>query len=112
MRKKGKRGRYQGFLKFAFKYFPFCQYCGNPLVFENDFKRTLPEHTASTDHIIPISRGGSVDDWNNLVISCKKCNESWSNKLNHPIRFGPRLSWDVIRQIENQRRNKRKSKED
>ena len=46
-----------------------CRYCGTPLTIE----------TATKDHVIPRSRGGS--DWpSNLVPACRLCNSKKSNK--------------------------------
>jgi len=47
-----------------------CLYCG--LKFSN---RDL-----SRDHVIPVSRGG-LDDWMNVVTSCKRCNTRKGNRL-------------------------------
>ena len=35
----------------------------------------------TVDHVIPISKGGSSSNWENLVIACKKCNWRKANKL-------------------------------
>lgn len=40
-----------------------CPYCG----------KRLSTYTATTDHIVPLSRGGT-DDRENLILCCKKCN--------------------------------------
>ena len=40
-----------------------CDYCGH----------VLDEKTATRDHAIPLSRGGS-DDISNIVVACKSCN--------------------------------------
>ena len=34
----------------------------------------------TVDHVIPVSRGGAPDRWENVVIACRKCN--W-RKANH-----------------------------
>lgn len=47
-----------------------CTYCGVK----------LSTYTATLDHVIPLSRGGS-DDPINLVWCCKKCNHSKGNRL-------------------------------
>jgi 5-methylcytosine-specific restriction endonuclease McrA len=47
-----------------------CAYCGVK----------LSTYTATLDHVIPLSRGGS-DEPRNLVWCCKKCNYSKGNKL-------------------------------
>lgn len=43
---------------------PFCSYCN----------RRLTKKSATLDHRIPLSQGGT-DDWENLVLSCWRCNE-------------------------------------
>src|SRR6202011_2169657 len=47
-----------------------CQYCG--------FVGSAAELTV--DHVMPVSRGGAADRWENVVIACKRCN--W-RKANH-----------------------------
>src|SRR5258708_16498057 len=56
-----------------------CYYC----------KCTLPKQY-HVDHVIPLSRGGSNDP-SNLVIACRRCNESKHNKLLHEWPQGGRL---------------------
>ena len=48
--------------------FPFCVYCGGP--FEDRHDRT-----ATVDHVIPVSQGGTTED-SNLVGCCRACNVS------------------------------------
>jgi 5-methylcytosine-specific restriction endonuclease McrA len=48
-----------------------CYYCGCEL-----------NGTYQTDHVIPISRGGS-DSMENIVVACASCNLSKGNKLPH-----------------------------
>ena len=43
-----------------------CQYCGS-------------ESADTVDHVIPISKGGTDEDFN-LVAACKRCNYSKSNR--------------------------------
>ncbi len=53
-----------------------CQYCGIE----------LPTRDSITlDHVYPSSMGGKTC-WENIVISCQKCNHSKSNKLIKPKR--------------------------
>lgn len=47
-----------------------CFYCGKKL--------TLSSSTL--DHCIPKSKGGS-DDFDNLVLACKKCNQDKADKI-------------------------------
>ena len=49
---------------------PHCRYCG----------RDLHHGTATVDHIIPRSRGGSSDDWN-LCLCCRDCNHRKADLL-------------------------------
>ena len=46
-----------------------CFYCGKVLEYEH----------ATLDHVIPKYKGGK-DKWNNLVISCQKCNNNKGHK--------------------------------
>jgi 5-methylcytosine-specific restriction endonuclease McrA len=48
-----------------------CQYCGH----------VGPAAELTVDHVIPVSRGGSADRWENVVIACKKCNWRKSNRM-------------------------------
>ncbi|HEY7926202.1 MAG TPA: HNH endonuclease [Candidatus Dormibacteraeota bacterium] len=56
-----------------------CQYCG--------FVGAAAELTV--DHIVPMSRGGSGDRWDNLVIACKRCN--WRKANHRPEEVGMHL---------------------
>ena len=56
-----------------------CQYCG--------FNGTAAELTV--DHIVPMSRGGAADRWDNLVVACKKCN--WRKANHRPEEVGMHL---------------------
>lgn len=47
-----------------------CTYCGVKLT----------AYTATLDHVVPLSRGGS-DSPSNLVWCCRKCNRSKGNQL-------------------------------
>jgi len=55
-----------------------CQYCGGK----------LPTKELNMDHVIPRDRGG-VTSWENVVISCIRCNSKKSNRL--PKEAGMRL---------------------
>lgn len=56
-----------------------CQYCG--------FVGAASELTV--DHIVPVSRGGSGDQWENLVVACKRCN--WRKANHRPAEVGLHL---------------------
>lgn len=47
-----------------------CQYCGT-------YQKPA---TITIDHVIPKSKGG-LDNWDNLVAACKKCNHKKGNKV-------------------------------
>ena len=52
-----------------------CEYCGlNLLSSVNDYKEW------QEDHIVPKSKGGDDEDWNNLAVSCRTCNVNWKGK--------------------------------
>ena len=55
-----------------------CQYCG----------KSLPNKELNMDHVIPRDRGGGTT-WENVVISCIRCNSKKSNRL--PKEAGMRL---------------------
>ena len=55
-----------------------CQYCG----------KNLPPKDLNMDHVIPRDRGGGTS-WENVVISCIRCNSKKSNRL--PQEAGMRL---------------------
>ena len=55
-----------------------CQYCG----------KNLPNKGVNMDHVIPRDRGGGTS-WENVVISCIRCNSKKSNRL--PKEAGMRL---------------------
>ncbi len=56
-----------------------CQYCG--------FSGPAAELTV--DHIVPLSRGGTGDRWENLVVACKRCN--WRKSNHRPEEVGMHL---------------------
>lgn len=56
-----------------------CQYCG--------FLGVTAELTV--DHVVPVSRGGSPNSWENQVIACKRCN--WRKANSRPEEVGLRL---------------------
>ncbi|MBC6428768.1 MAG: HNH endonuclease [Cellvibrionales bacterium] len=47
-----------------------CMYCGGPFA----------ESELTRDHILPLSRGGT-DIWENVVASCRRCNQHKGNRL-------------------------------
>ena len=55
-----------------------CQYCG----------KNLPTKELNMDHVVPRDRGGGTS-WENVVISCIRCNSKKSNRL--PKEAGMRL---------------------
>ena len=49
---------------------PFCRWCHCPLTHDS----------ATTDHLVPLSRGGN-NDWENLCLACVDCNQKRQNRL-------------------------------
>jgi hypothetical protein len=49
---------------------PFCHWCECPLT----------QDSATTDHVVPLSRGGG-NDWDNLCLACANCNQQRDNRL-------------------------------
>jgi hypothetical protein len=56
-----------------------CQYCG--------YVGSAAELTV--DHVMPVSRGGAPDRWENVVVACKKCN--WRKANHRPEEVGLHL---------------------
>jgi 5-methylcytosine-specific restriction endonuclease McrA len=48
-----------------------CQYCG----------KVLPQSHLSVDHVVPTSRGGAANSWENQVIACRRCNGHKGNRM-------------------------------
>jgi hypothetical protein len=63
----------------ALEVYPYCQWCQCPLA----------HNTATTDHLIPLSRGGT-NAWENLCLACHSCNQARRNNLPHREPSGPR----------------------
>jgi HNH endonuclease len=56
-----------------------CQYCGH----------VGPASELTIDHVVPVSRGGAPNTWENQVVACKKCNWRKANRV--PEEVGLRL---------------------
>ena len=56
-----------------------CQYCGH----------VGAASELTVDHVIPVSRGGAPDKWENVVIACKRCN--WRKANHRPDEIGLHL---------------------
>jgi len=56
-----------------------CQYCGHV--------GSAAELTV--DHVVPVSRGGAADRWENVVVACKRCN--WRKASHLPGEVGLHL---------------------
>ncbi|HXZ99984.1 MAG TPA: HNH endonuclease [Candidatus Binatia bacterium] len=56
-----------------------CQYCG----------LVAAPADLTVDHVVPVSRGGSPDSWENVVVACKRCN--WRKADHLPIEVGMHL---------------------
>jgi len=56
-----------------------CQYCGH----------VGPASDLTIDHVVPVSRGGDPDSWENQVVACRKCN--WRKANSRPEEVGLRL---------------------
>lgn len=59
----------QAFRFFALPRWRYCQWCG----------KKLSKSTATTDHVVPVSKGGG-DEFGNLVLSCLECNHDRGDK--------------------------------
>ena len=69
----------QRFRQHALAVHPYCQWCGIVLTAES----------ATTDHLLPRSKGGG-DDWGNLLLACAPCNHRRSNHVGDAAPSGPR----------------------
>ena len=56
-----------------------CQYCG----------RVGTASDLTIDHVLPLSRGGPADRWENCVVACRRCN--WRKANKRPEEAGMRL---------------------
>ena len=56
-----------------------CQYCGH----------VGPAGELTIDHVVPVSRGGAPDTWENQVVACKRCN--WRKANSRPDEVGLHL---------------------
>jgi len=56
-----------------------CQYCG----------MTATPSELTVDHVVPVSRGGAPDSWENVVLACKRCNWRKADRL--PAEVGMHL---------------------
>jgi len=56
-----------------------CQYCGT---------EAAPSEL-TVDHVVPVSRGGAPDSWENVVLACKRCNWRKADRL--PAEVGMHL---------------------
>ncbi len=52
-----------------------CQYCGTH----------APSTELTIDHVVPVSRGGSPNSWENQVVACKRCNGRKANHLPNEV---------------------------
>lgn len=52
-----------------------CHWCGIPMA-----DQSMLPHSATTDHLIPLSKGGS-NRRENLVAACKQCNEMRADNI-------------------------------
>lgn len=80
---------YATFREFALGTHPFCQWCGI----------RLGSDSATTDHIIPLSKGGT-NEWKNLCLACVGCNTDKGNSIVEEQPSGPtwvRPKWKKIK---------------
>ena len=75
------RSHNRSFLDYAFYRWPFCQWCGIELL----------RHQATTDHVHPLFWGGD-NSWENLVVSCERCNQDKGCSIMDREPMGPRWS--------------------
>jgi 5-methylcytosine-specific restriction endonuclease McrA len=57
-----------------------CKYCGKTnLIIEEEDMKVPRRKMATTDHVVPVSKGGAVYDEKNVVVACYHCNSKKSN---------------------------------
>jgi 5-methylcytosine-specific restriction endonuclease McrA len=67
-----------------------CYYCNSRVLVFVNVEGTRPKpNSATIDHFIPLSRGG-VDHYDNLVLSCYRCNSSKGNTMPDLFMFNAR----------------------
>jgi 5-methylcytosine-specific restriction endonuclease McrA len=64
-----------------------CSYCRKQNLFINEdiTKRPKYHFLATVDHVIPISKGGSIDDYENMTCACWHCNHSKKDHIGFKI---------------------------
>jgi 5-methylcytosine-specific restriction endonuclease McrA len=74
-----------------------CAYCLKDLDINEKTKNA--EKYPTIDHIIPLYRGGSLTSFDNLVVSCYKCNLEKGNSIWKPIYYfvdtNGRGKWEI-----------------
>ena len=86
-----------------------CEYCGL------DFLLTPENYKLfQVDHIVPISGGGSIADFDNLAVACKPCNFSFKRRYDPRPKAGENANrQDLIneawRYIKQKKRSRNKS---
>jgi len=60
-----------------------CYYCGKVGLVEgvDEFSDVGSDRLATIDHVVPVSKGGSVTDERNLVVACYPCNQKKADGL-------------------------------
>ena len=72
------RGQYEINKKKIYATQSICGICGKPVDFELKYPHPL---SPCIDHIIPVSKGGSPNDFSNLQLAHWTCNRSKSDKV-------------------------------
>ena len=58
-----------------------CKYCNkNGLIIELEGMRVPKKRLATTDHVVPVSKGGALYDYKNVVVACYYCNTRKGDK--------------------------------
>lgn len=74
-----------------------CEYCGL------DFLESPANYKLlQVDHIVPLSRGGSITDFDNLAIACKPCNFSFKRWYDPRIKAGQDASRQALIEAANE----------
>lgn len=58
-----------------------CKYCSRTdLIIEEEGMLVPNRKKATIDHVVPISKGGPIYDFKNIVVACGRCNGKKGNK--------------------------------
>lgn len=82
-----------------------CEYC------DRDLLKSVDDYdTWQVDHIVPLSKGGSETEFENLAVACKPCNfikRHWEPADSRDLPFDRTKRIEVVRELIKQRRERK-----